>query len=191
MTLSARLAAIDSQNIVSNLLQMTHDDQAMVHISSTGTRLVSVRGFEGSIEIDDLVQIFRRAEPLSCTMSTPSNKVRKIATVKERADCIAVCNKIKDLYQKCDALFAQSSYLFQAFSAVVQSVTYRDDMKSVLLRCSERLCEFSPDDFKVAFPGQRPAYTYNEKEYEDSFGNGRLYPVWRASEEMVVAKGAT
>ena len=76
---------IPYDQIVRELHQLL--DFAEVTVSSWGTRLVSISGFEGTVELDKITYIYVRAKEFQKARASPSEK-KASPSLEERMKCL-------------------------------------------------------------------------------------------------------
>jgi hypothetical protein len=169
MTLSAKLDSIPKDQTVSELNTML--DTASVSISWYGERLVSIEGFEGTVEINQLVAKYLKASP----------DIEDGINLKERLDYYNLWTKVKRVCKDDKSLNDTwvYRYLVSAKETLynkakpIDYITTR--LKGSLYPSKNHMCfSFSAEDFKQLWPNENPELICNERD-------------WVAKKEMVEA----
>jgi hypothetical protein len=90
MQLSDKLASILADDVLGEFNQLLN--QSQVSISWWGQRLVSVEGYEGAVEINELAAKYLSAAPFH----------QADCTLQHRLECYALWDRVKQLYQQSD-----------------------------------------------------------------------------------------
>jgi hypothetical protein len=179
MSLSEKLASISKDQTVAELGVMLED--ASVSISWYGERLVSVKGLQGSVGINDLVAKYLNAAPKSSD---------GIHNLKARLDFYNLWTKVKRLCRDTSSLDNTYVYRFlvptKEFIHRIRYTTARDYMtsrlKGSLFPAKNEWCfAFLPNDFKQLWPDEKPW------ESRCFLSDGRMVENHVATEEMVRA----
>jgi hypothetical protein len=157
MSLSEKLSSISREQTVFELNQML--DNAHVSISWSCQRLVSIDGYEGTVDINDLVQKYLDASP----------RVSAGINLKERLDFYNLWTKV---YRVCRDVTSLNDTWFCGYLVPVKEfVQYGVASPSSLIinakvptfPSKKELCfSFSPGDFKQLWPDQQPRQTYGD-----------------------------
>ena len=176
MELRAKLQSLSSENTVSELSQML--DHAHVSISNWGERLVSIDGYEGSVEINELALKYLRAAPFQ--RDTESS-------LQERLTCASLWGRVQQLYTDSNAELANTS-LYKYLVPMKEFRPYcracaGDPMAIIgeweLGATKDSVFRFKPEEFKRIWPDVEP----NGKSWV--MGGGESSERWTATKEMV------
>ncbi len=187
MKLSEKLEELTRENTVAELGQMLAYAKASqmapdavpkfahahVSISWGGQRLVTVDGYEGSVETNELAAKYLKAEPFQInTKSSP----------QDRLACYGLWERVQQLYTDNDAELAKT-YIYKYVVPVKEfkpPFVPADPMTIIRTRKGKRetLFDFEPEEFiKLWPPGLREGISW--------VGDGPEKLRWVASKQMV------
>ncbi len=171
MTLQAKLNSLQASQIVSEIDTMLND--ATVTISWWGQRLVTIKGYEGSVVIDDLTQKYLQSNVFPNHLTAAQES--ELPTLEERLKCYDLWDKVKDLYTKSDTVL-KATWVFWLVVWIreinpsvypgmdMQSVIRSDDLTDIELSGGagrRNACfEFPTEMFKRLFPNKNPVFAY-------------------------------
>lgn len=176
MELREKLISLTSNNTVAELNQMLNHTH--VTISWRGQRLVSVDGYEGSVEINELALKYLRATPFQ--RDTESS-------LQDRLTCESLWGRVQRLYADSEAALANTS----VYKLLVPMKEFRlycracaGDPMAIIGEwdCGSKkdsLFEFTPAEFKRLWPDAEP------QGKSCVMGGGASSERWTASKEMV------
>ncbi len=193
-TLSEKLASLTKENTVAELNKMLAYAQtsqvvpppvqkfahAHVSISWGGQRLVTVDGYEGSVEINELGLKYFSADPFQSDTQ---------AALEDRLDCDNLWGRVQKLYNDSDAVLGNTS----AYWLLVLTKELRpysgcnpNDPMHVFLQCSfdykkDSIFYFTKDEFKALWPNGEPRWKIETGE------GGEASERWAARREFVEA----
>lgn len=152
MLLSAKLASLTREDMVPQLhVMLEHPD---VSVNLFGNRLVSINGYEGSVEIDRIAWHYFRSNPF---------QEDSTCTLKERWDCYELWDKVKDLYAQSDQVLNKTPF----FKSLVLLTEWRPwcrqcagDPRGILEErhypSKATLFRFPPTEFQAIWPSDQP-----------------------------------
>ena len=176
MNLHQKLALLSSENTVSELNQMLK--QSRVSVSWYGQRLVSVDGYEGSVEINELSLKYLRADPF---------KRDTESTLHDRLTCASLWERVQQLYADSDAVLT-NTWVYKYLVPMKEFRPYcracAGDPMAIIGEWEvgsrkNSLFEFTPDEFKKLWPKAKP----QGKSWVMS--GGKSSERWTASKAMV------
>jgi len=176
MELSAKLNSLSHFETVNQLKDMLKN--AHVSISWWGQRLVSIDGFEGSVEINQLAAKYLRAEPFDRNTK---------ASLKDRLECNSLWKDVKELYTKSNDEL-EKTYLYRFLTPLKELRPWcracAGDPLAIINEWEfgskkESLFTFTPEEFKKMWPDTEP----NGKSW--FFVGGEKSEKWKASKSMV------
>ncbi len=184
MKLSEKLASLNRENTVaelSGMLTVAESDgklnHAHVSISWKGKRLVSVDGYEGSVEINELASKYLSADPFQ--------KDTK-ATPRDRLTCDSLWGRVRQLYTDSDVEILNTSiygYLVVIKECRAYGLSSNHPMAVIHEWNADgkkaSLFDFTKDEFKKLWPKGEPRSKTTPK------GDGEASERWSASREMV------
>jgi hypothetical protein len=178
MELREKLLSLTSNNTVAELNQMLNHTH--VNISWWGQRLVSVDGYEGSVEINELALKYLRAAPFQ--RDTESS-------LQDRLTCAGLWGRVQQLYTDSEAALGNTT----VYKLLVRAKEFRpycracagDPMAIIgeweFSARKDSLFEFTPAEFKRLWPDTEP----KDKSWVVKVGGGESSERWTASKEMV------
>jgi hypothetical protein len=170
MSLSAKLDSITKNQTVAELDKML--DTAVVSISWYGERLVSIEGYEGTVEINQLAAKYLDA--------CPNHKTK--VNLKERLDCYNLWQKVERVCKDDSSLNDTWAYkylvpaketvyrLLYTKAGPIDSIT--TPLKGTMSPSKDKWCfSFHQYDFKLFWPNKEPSEKYDR--------------IWVATKEMM------
>ncbi|OGN55322.1 MAG: hypothetical protein A3D96_03470 [Chlamydiae bacterium RIFCSPHIGHO2_12_FULL_44_59] len=178
MELRKKLLSLTSNNTVAELNQMLNSTH--VNISWWGSRLVSVDGYEGSVEINALALKYLSATPFQ--RDTESS-------LQDRLTCACLWGRVQQLYTDSEVALTNT--------LVYKHLVPMKEFRPYCRACAgdpmaiiggwefgarkDSLFEFTPAEFKRLWPGAEP------QGGSWVMGGGKSSERWIASEEMIEA----
>ncbi len=178
MRLEEKLESISTNDTIAELDEML--DYAHVSINWYGHRIVSVDGYEDSVEINTLALKYLRANAFQRD-ENPS--------LQERLDCYNLWGRVQQLYIDSDNIL-KKAWLFK----------YLTPMKEFKLSCracagdpmaiigewdfratKDSLFAFTPEEFKKIWPDAKPLGQ------STLYRQGKVSKKWTANKDMVEA----
>jgi hypothetical protein len=176
MRLSDKLTSISRNDMVAELGEMLN--HARVSISWYGQRVVSVDGYEGSVEVNELALKYLKANAFQRD-GDPS--------IKERLDCYALWGRVQKLYiDSNDEL--NKTWVFKYLTPMKEFRPYcracAGDPMAIIGEWEfgakkDSLLEFTPEEFKKMWPEVEP------QGQSWIMGGGERSEKWTATKEMV------
>lgn len=178
MRLSEKLASISSNDTVAEINTML--DHAHVSVNWYGQRIVSVEGYEDSVEINELAKKYLNANPFD----RDSN-----SSLPERLACYALWGRVQKLYRDSNEELKQTS-LFKYLTPLKEFRPWcracAGDPMAIIGEwefgaMKDSLFEFTPQEFKKMWPDVEP------QGQSWIMGGGESTERWTATKEMVEA----
>lgn len=178
MHLSDKLASLTRNDTVAQLNEMLN--QAHVSVNWWGQRIISVDGYEGTVEINTLASIYLQANAF---------RGDRNPSLQERLNCCALWGRVQKLYTDSDDVLKRTC-LFKYFVPLKEFRPYcracaGDPMAIIgeweFNSTKESLFEFLPDQFKAMWPNTEPqgkSWIIGGREQSER---------WQATKEMVQA----
>lgn len=182
MSLGEKLAAISSKETVAQVGEMLN--HAHVSISWYGQRMVTVDGYEGCVEINELAKKYLEANAFQRD-GNPS--------LKERLECYALWERVQKLYADSNEELKKTR-LFKYLTPMKEFRPYcrgcaRDPMAIIsewdLCSNKDVIFAFTPEDFKRIWPEADP------QSRSWMIGGGKASERWTATKEMVEEAAGT
>lgn len=160
MHLRNAIRSINSDNWIDQVNEIL--DKAQVSINWYGQRMVTVEGYEGSAQINELVS------GLFCTHLEAATIVDPSLSIQKRFGCLNLWVRFEALYAYSDAKLNETR-LFKYLTPFIEgSQSYRlsqgDPMAIICkyARVARLICfSFSPERFKQLFPNAAPLVIIN------------------------------
>ncbi len=183
MRLVDQLESISTSDVGAEIGKML--DHAHVSVSSYGQRLVSIDGYDGSVEINELALAYFKAEAFERYEDACFNKQFRCYQLYERIRCYELWGRIQELYEDSDDELNKTwllKYLTPAKETLKGTINMHlcrlcaGDPMAIIgewahqggdHRFSEirrSLIEFTPDEFKEIWPKGSPKYIVNSGE---------------------------
>jgi hypothetical protein len=176
MRLEEKLESISSNDTVAELDEML--DRAHVSINWYGHRIVSVEGYEDSVEINTFALKYLRANAFQRD-ENPS--------LQERLDCYALWGRVQQLYTDSDNLL-KKTLLFKYLTPMKEFKPYcracAGDPRAILGEWEfsfkkDSLFAFTPKEFKKIWPDVEPLGE------STLYRQDKISEKWMASKDMV------
>lgn len=152
MNINDKINSLTSANTVRELDRLLN--QAHVSISWSGKRVVSVKGFEGTVLINTLALKFLKADAFNTKLAPP---------FQTRLECYALWDRIQWLYDESDRELSKSCFYkhyvpLREFRPYCRACS-GDPMAIIggweFGAMRDQLVEFSPEEFKTLWPNTK------------------------------------
>lgn len=176
MRLEDKLASIYTNDTVAQVGEMLN--HAHVSINWHGQRIVTVDGYEGSVEINELALKYLKADAFQRDAHP---------NLQDRLDCYALWGRVQKLYIDSNAEL-NKTWLFKYLTPLKEFKPYcracAGDPMAIIGEwefgaTKNSLFEFSPKEFKQIWPGVKP------QSKSEILGEGKFSKKWGATKEMV------